>query len=161
MREGWELLLDVLGLSAEDNENARLEVLLKTDGRLYKDKRNRVVEIIRDKLNTNDEFTIIKPPILGWSSESGSLNPFFEFLYKTISLSDISYFVERWEIDGGDWLVIVPGRFTPHIDDIYYYDEEFIGRYLTQNRSILLKSPDGYDFMHLYIEDKKNGEFDM
>ena len=161
MREGWELVLDELGLSEEDNKNAKLDILLELDGSLGKAARSKIVEIIRDSLGTDDEFTIIKPPCLGFTTESGSLNAFFEFMYKTIGLSDISYLVERWGIDAGDWLVILPGRFIPHIDDINYYDEDFIGHYLTQNRSILVKSPDGYDFMHLYIKDEKSGEFDV
>jgi hypothetical protein len=155
LREGWELVLNELGLSEEDNKNAKLDILLKLDGSLRKAARTKVVEIIRDILGTDDEFTIIKPPCLGCSTESKNCRPFFDFQYKTINLSDIGYLVERWKIDGGDWLVILPGRFIPHIEDINYYDEDFVGHYLTLYRSILVKSPDGYDLMHIYIEGDK------
>ena len=111
MEQGWELYLNELGLSDEVRRNARLEVLEQFDTYDYfpSNKVSDMVKYINELLGVKNKFTIVKALRDVYSSGvDNEIKHFIDFLHKVITLNDISYLIERWEIDVGEFTIILP-----------------------------------------------------
>jgi hypothetical protein len=158
MEQGWELLLNELGLSDEVRRNARLEVLEQFDSYDYfpLEKVSDMVQYINELLGVENKFTLVETTKYTYLPETNEIQDYTEFLNKIISLDDISYLIGRWEVGGGDYIIILPCEHILNKEESCFDGEELIGYYLVLYKRLLLKAPDGNALLYLYISSEQH-----
>jgi hypothetical protein len=153
MEEGWELLLNELGLNDDVRSNAKLEVLEQFDSYDYfpANKVQDMVQYINQLLNVENKFTLVETTNYIYLPETNEIQEYNEFLNKIISLDDISYLIKRWYVGGGDYIIILPCEHILNKEESCFDGEELIGYYLRMYKRLLLKAPDGNALLYLYI----------
>ena len=154
MEQGWELLLNELDLSNEIRKNAKFEVLEQFDS--YDDfpskKVANMVQYINELLGVENKFTIVETTKEVYFPEINEIQHYTEYLNKVISLDDMSYLIERWEVGGGDSIIILPCEHISNGEESYFGEEELIGYYLVLYKRLLLKAPDGNALLYLLFQ---------
>lgn len=153
MEQGWELLLNELGLSYDIRQNAKIKVLEQFDSYDYfpPNKVLDMVQYINELLGVKNKFTFVETTKYVYLYETNEIQDYSEFLNKVISLDDISYLINRWEVGGGDFIIILPKEHIINEKESRFGDEELIGYYLVLYKRLLLKTPDGNALLYLYI----------
>jgi hypothetical protein len=153
MEQGWELLLKELGLTDEVRRNAKLVVLEQFDSYDYfpLNKVPDLVQYIYELLGVENKFTLVETTKYIYLYETNEIQDYTEFLNNIISLDDISYLIERWEVGGGNYIIILPKEHIIDDEESCFGDEELIGHYLVLYKRLILKAPDGNALLYLYI----------
>lgn len=148
MEDSWEGLLDILELSENDRKRANLEVLMEFPlGYPEKTLLINLYESIIKLYGRDSNFSIV------WFKRSDD-DPDISNLYKKIvGTNDIKFIQDFWLCLSGNYILFLPKTFD--INKIGSGDEEkIIGKILSKYGQLLLKTPDGNEILHVYLNNK-------
>lgn len=148
MEDSWEGLLDILELSENDRKRANLEVLMEFPlGYPEKTLLINLYESIIKLYGHDSNFSIV------WFKRSDD-DPDISNLYKKIvGTNDIKFIQDFWLCLSGNYILFLPKTFD--INKIGSGDEEkIIGKILSKYGQLLLKTPDGNEILHVYLNNK-------
>ena len=153
MKQGWKFLLNELCLSDEVRKDVKLEVVEQFDSYDYfpLNKLSDLAHYINELLGVENKFTLVETIKYEYLPETNEMQYYAKFLNKIISLDDISYLIERWEVGGGNYIIILPSEHILSEEESCFDGEELIGYYLVLYKRLLLKAPDGNALLYLYI----------
>ena len=148
MKKTDKLFLDIMMLPENIKSKVTIKVLEEySTSRLTEEKLNRIKHHIISLLNTENNFTVIIPNKNIISCEKHEEN---DHIFSTLlSLKQINELKTLWNTEAGSYLVILNQVISIEQNIQIENDEEFIGHLLTKYEKILLKTPDGYEFLYL------------
>ncbi|WP_204417786.1 hypothetical protein [Bacillus tianshenii] len=137
-----EGFLDIIGLEENTREKSKLKVLIDNKSA---DANKEILVKIFDYIKTI--YRTDKSTVLWWEGGSHS-NP----STKIVSIEDIEFLHNLWERIVGNYLLFLPEQFEVTKFHQKEKDEEvFIGLCLVTYSQLIIKSPDGYEVLYLFL----------
>jgi hypothetical protein len=140
MDSSYLSLLDILQLPEEIRSNSKSTTLKKFPlGHPNRNQRIGLAQVIKNLFSDKICITIIICEYDG------------SFESTLIDLDEIEILWRLWNIWGGNYIIILPGEVETEIFNGIKSDEELIKFALIHEKNLLVKSCDGFEFLHLFI----------
>lgn len=140
MDSSYLSLLDILQLPEEIRNNSRSTILKKLPlGHPNKNQRIGLAQVIKNLFSDKICITII---ICKYDGSFESI---------LIDIDEIKILWRLWDVWEGNYIIMLPGEVETEIYNGVKSDEELIKFALLHEKNLLLKSCDGFEFLHLYI----------
>ena len=140
MDSSYLSILDILQLPEEIRSTSKLTILKKLP--LGYPNRNQRIELERVIKNLYSEKICITILMCKYDGS---------FESTLIDLDEIELLWKLWDVWGGNYIIILPGEVKTAIFNGINSDEELIKFALIHEKNLLLKSCDGFEFLHLFI----------
>lgn len=147
MEDSWEGILDILELSQDVREKARLDVLKEFHlGYPEEALLLELYDFMKTLYELDNYFSIV------WFEESQS-NPYISYMKKQlVGEDDIKFIQNFWLSLSGNYILFLPKEFdTNSIEN--GDEEELIGKILSEYGQLLLKTPDGNEILYIYLKE--------
>ncbi|WP_142828007.1 hypothetical protein [Planococcus soli] len=145
MENGWAAFLDILNLDPAFRLRAKLEVSLTTELELPEEPFiEMLVELVKELYEEEESFQI------GWFKRTKDNPDASNLVSKEVKFKDRKIIRNLWGRFAGEYFVFLPNSFDTtslSAGDV----EETIGLIFSQRKSLLMKTPDGYEILYLYM----------
>lgn len=146
MSDSWEGLLDIIELSEYVRLRSNLNVLMEFPlGYPKEPLLLELYESIKKLYGPDNFFSIV------WFKRSKN-DPDISYLVKKIVGKDETKIIQYlWLSFSGEYILFLPSTFDINTIGSGGDEEELIGKLLSKNGQLLLKTPDGNEILYLYL----------
>ncbi|SFJ69917.1 hypothetical protein SAMN04487936_103372 [Halobacillus dabanensis] len=147
MNNDWDRLLNILNLTKESRQKARLELIISNPNC------EPTIEVLEELRSFIEKEFSTSPNscYVAWFKRSET-NPDESYLMKkNITFSKIPKLQSLWNKLMGEYMIFFPDR-NKRLDSSLGDEEEIIGEILTTYDKCFIKAPDGNVILHLYMQ---------